>query len=93
MKGQTLCWVDIPVTDLERAMAFYAAVLAQPVTRAAASVKTTTANNHFFILCFLLDPGPSSWNLLAVQDMSLSFLTGFVKRALLTIHGVECRIA
>jgi hypothetical protein len=26
-----LCWVDIPVLDLQRAIAFYSAVLAQPV--------------------------------------------------------------
>ena len=29
----TICWTDIPVTDLDRAIAFYSAVLADPVTR------------------------------------------------------------
>jgi hypothetical protein len=33
MEGQTLCWTDIPVIDLDRAIAFYAAVLGAPVTR------------------------------------------------------------
>lgn len=32
-KGNTLCWTDIPVTNLERAIEFYSAVLGQPVTR------------------------------------------------------------
>ena len=31
--NNVLCWTDIPVTDLERAMRFYAAVLAQEVTK------------------------------------------------------------
>jgi predicted enzyme related to lactoylglutathione lyase len=30
-----LCWTDIPVTDLGRAIGFYSAVLAAPVTRQA----------------------------------------------------------
>jgi predicted enzyme related to lactoylglutathione lyase len=29
----TICWTDIPVIDLDRAIAFYAAVLGQPVTK------------------------------------------------------------
>lgn len=33
MEGQTLCWTDIPVIDLDRAIAFYSAVLGAPVTR------------------------------------------------------------
>ena len=33
MEGQTLCWTDIPVIDLDRAIAFYAAVLGAPVTK------------------------------------------------------------
>lgn len=33
MSKNVLCWVDIPVADLPRAMAFYSAVLGQPVTR------------------------------------------------------------
>jgi predicted enzyme related to lactoylglutathione lyase len=28
-----ICWTDIPVLDLDRAIAFYSAVLGQPVTR------------------------------------------------------------
>lgn len=28
-----IVWVDIPVTDLDRALAFYSAVLGEPVTR------------------------------------------------------------
>ena len=30
---QSFVWVDIPVRDLDRALAFYSAVLGQPVTR------------------------------------------------------------
>jgi predicted enzyme related to lactoylglutathione lyase len=33
MEGQTLCWTDIPVIDLDRAIAFYSAVLDAPVTK------------------------------------------------------------
>src|SRR5258708_11957165 len=33
MEGQTLCWTDIPVIDLDRAIAFYSAVLGAPVTK------------------------------------------------------------
>ena len=33
MEGQTLCWTDIPVIDLDRAIAFYTAVLGAPVTK------------------------------------------------------------
>ena len=29
----TICWTDIPVTDLNRALAFYSALLAAPVSR------------------------------------------------------------
>lgn len=29
----TFCWVDIPVTDLDRAIAFYSAVLGTPVQK------------------------------------------------------------
>src|SRR5271169_4961179 len=32
-KGNTLCWTDIPVTNLDRAIQFYSAVLGQPVTK------------------------------------------------------------
>jgi predicted enzyme related to lactoylglutathione lyase len=32
MEGQTLCWTDIPVIDLDRAITFYSAVLGAPVT-------------------------------------------------------------
>ncbi len=32
MEGQTLCWADIPVIDLDRAIAFYSAILGAPVT-------------------------------------------------------------
>ena len=31
--GNTICWADIPVTDLDRAITFYTAVLGQPVTK------------------------------------------------------------
>lgn len=34
--GNTVCWVDIPVTNLERAIKFYSAVLAKPVSKQAA---------------------------------------------------------
>jgi len=33
MEGQTLCWTDIPVIDLDRAIAFYSAMLGAPVTK------------------------------------------------------------
>ncbi len=33
MEGQTLCWTDIPVIDLDRAITFYTAVLGAPVTK------------------------------------------------------------
>ena len=33
MSMNTICWTDIPVTDLDRAIAFYSAVLSEPVTR------------------------------------------------------------
>jgi predicted enzyme related to lactoylglutathione lyase len=32
----TVCWADIPVTNLDRAIRFYAAVLGQPVQKKAA---------------------------------------------------------
>jgi predicted enzyme related to lactoylglutathione lyase len=32
-KQHTVAWTEIPVTDLERSMAFYGAVLDQPLTR------------------------------------------------------------
>jgi hypothetical protein len=32
MEGQTLCWTDIPVIDLARAIKFYSAMLDAPVT-------------------------------------------------------------
>lgn len=32
----TVCWVDIPVADLDRALGFYSAVLGQPVTKESA---------------------------------------------------------
>ena len=32
-KGNTLCWTDIPVKNLDRAIQFYSAVLGQPVTK------------------------------------------------------------
>ncbi|HVX86407.1 MAG TPA: VOC family protein [Phycisphaerae bacterium] len=31
MADHLVCWVDIPVVDLKRAVAFYAAILGQPV--------------------------------------------------------------
>jgi hypothetical protein len=33
MKGNTICWTDIPVVDLDRAIKFYSAVLAAPVSK------------------------------------------------------------
>jgi predicted enzyme related to lactoylglutathione lyase len=33
MSQNTLCWTDIPVTNLDRAITFYSAVLAQPVNK------------------------------------------------------------
>jgi predicted enzyme related to lactoylglutathione lyase len=33
MKGHTLCWTDIPVTDLARAISFYSAVLDSEVKK------------------------------------------------------------
>jgi uncharacterized protein len=33
MEGQTICWTDIPVIDLDRAIAFYSAVLDAPVIK------------------------------------------------------------
>jgi predicted enzyme related to lactoylglutathione lyase len=33
MEGQTICWTDIPVIDLDRAILFYSAVLGAPVTK------------------------------------------------------------
>ena len=33
MSGNTFVWVDIPVADLDRAIAFYAAVVGQPVDK------------------------------------------------------------
>jgi predicted enzyme related to lactoylglutathione lyase len=33
MSADTLCWTDIPVTDLDRAIKFYSAVLGQPVSK------------------------------------------------------------
>lgn len=33
MEGHTICWTDIPVIDLDRAIAFYSAVLESPVTK------------------------------------------------------------
>ena len=32
-KGNTICWADIPVSDLERAIAFYGAILDAPVSK------------------------------------------------------------
>lgn len=32
-KGNTICWTDIPVTNLERAIQFYSAVLGTAVTK------------------------------------------------------------
>jgi predicted enzyme related to lactoylglutathione lyase len=32
-KGNTLCWTDIPVTNLDRAIQFYSEVLGLPVTK------------------------------------------------------------
>ena len=32
MSANTVCWVDIPVSDLDRAIKFYSAVLGQKVT-------------------------------------------------------------
>jgi hypothetical protein len=33
MQIHTLCWTDIPVTNLDRAIAFYSAVLGSPVSK------------------------------------------------------------
>lgn len=33
MQNNTLCWTDIPVTDLDRAIGFYSAVLGAPVIK------------------------------------------------------------
>ena len=33
MPTNTLCWTDIPVTNLDRAIAFYSAVLGAPVSK------------------------------------------------------------
>jgi len=33
MSMNTICWTDIPVTDLDRAIAYYSAVLGEPVIR------------------------------------------------------------
>lgn len=33
MSGDTLCWTDIPVTNLDRAIKFYSAVLAKDVKK------------------------------------------------------------
>ncbi len=33
MSADTLCWTDIPVTNLDRAVKFYSAVLGQEVTK------------------------------------------------------------
>jgi uncharacterized protein len=32
-KGNTVCWTDIPVTNLDRAIQFYSAMFGQPVTK------------------------------------------------------------
>ena len=33
MSANTICWTDIPVTDLDRAIVFYSAVLDGPVSK------------------------------------------------------------
>ncbi len=33
MSNNTLCWTDIPVTDLDRAISFYSSVLGAPVAK------------------------------------------------------------
>ncbi|HEY2124669.1 MAG TPA: VOC family protein [Chthoniobacterales bacterium] len=33
MSADTLCWTDIPVADLDRAIKFYSAVLGKPVSK------------------------------------------------------------
>jgi len=32
-KTNAVCWIDLPVMDLDRAIAFYSAVLGEPVTK------------------------------------------------------------
>lgn len=36
MSGDTLCWTDIPVTNLDRAIKFYSAILAREVKKLSA---------------------------------------------------------
>lgn len=60
----TFCWIDIPVRDLDRAVAFYTDVLAQPVQKISEhgfefGLLPHTENNVSGCLCVMSDREPS----------------------------------
>jgi predicted enzyme related to lactoylglutathione lyase len=48
MSADTLCWADIPVTNLDRAIEFYSAVLGQEVRKMSEGEfgRAVNINNH-----------------------------------------------
>jgi uncharacterized protein len=63
--NNTVCWVDIPVNDLDRAIKFYSAVLAAKVSKEEHGPEFTfgllphTENNVSGCLCHMPDTPPS----------------------------------
>lgn len=59
MSHNTLCWTDIPVWDLDRAIGFYSAILGEPVTK---------QDGHGFEFGLLPHAGENASGCLSVTD-------------------------
>jgi uncharacterized protein len=64
MSTNTICWTDIPVANLDRAIAFYSAVLGQPVSKETSpgfefGLLPHAKDNVSGCLCVMPDTAPS----------------------------------
>ncbi|MBA2709545.1 MAG: VOC family protein [Tatlockia sp.] len=88
----TFCWIDIPVLDLDRAIAFYSAVIGEPVTKFSEhgfefGLLPHTDDNVSGCLCVMEDRKPS-------QDGPLVYLNteGRIDQAIAEVEKQGCKV-
>ncbi|MBA3535617.1 MAG: VOC family protein [Tatlockia sp.] len=90
--NNTFCWIDIPVIDLDRAIAFYSAVIGDSIQKISEhgfefGLLPHTENNVSGCLCVMEDRKPS-------QDGPLVYLNaeGRIDQAIKEVEKQGCKV-